>query len=99
MRAFRLLSATLAAGLLAAAPLPAQVAAGTAGGGLAGSGSSLISVDELSGHATYLASDALAGRRAGTPGAERAALYIVRTLTETVRELVRAGGSRPPDPP
>lgn len=67
--------------LLAAAPLRAQIAAGASGGGL-GAGSPLLSVEELDSHVTHLASDALAGRRAGTPGAERAALYIVRALNE-----------------
>lgn len=76
-------AALLAAVLVIPAPLVAQIAAGTAGGGLAGSGSPLLSVGELQGHVGYLASDALAGRRAGTPGAERAALYIVRALSES----------------
>ena len=65
-------AALLAAVLVIPAPLVAQIAAGTAGGGLAGAGSPLLSVGELQGHVGYLASDALAGRRAGTPGAERA---------------------------
>jgi hypothetical protein len=78
-----LLRAVLLAAVLAApAPLAAQMAASAAGGGLAGAGSPLLSVDELTSHVDYLASDALAGRRAGTPGAERAALYIVRALSE-----------------
>ena len=76
-------AAFLAAVLVIPAPLVAQIAAGTAGGGLAGAGSPLLSVGELQGHVGYLASDALAGRRAGTPGAERAALYIVRALSES----------------
>ena len=88
MRAFRirpsaLAAAALLAGVLSASgSLRAQIAAGAAGGGLAGSGSPLLSVDELSRHVTHLASDALAGRRAGTPGAERAALYIVRSMSD-----------------
>jgi len=78
----RRLLIALAAAFLIAAPLHAQIAAGASGSGLAGMGSPLLSVDELGRHVTYLASDALAGRRAGTPGAERAALYIVRALSE-----------------
>ena len=78
----RRLLIALAAAFLIAAPLHAQIAAGASGSGLAGTGSPLLSVDELGRHVTYLASDALAGRRAGTPGAERAALYIVRALSE-----------------
>ncbi len=35
-----------------------------------------LSADRLRTHVTYLASDALEGRRTGTPGAERAAQYI-----------------------
>ena len=68
--------------LCIAAPLRGQIAAGASGGGLVGAGSPLLSVEELTGHVTHLASDALAGRRAGTPGAERAALYIVRAMSE-----------------
>jgi aminopeptidase YwaD len=68
--------------LLAAAPARGQTVAGSpAGGGLAGAGSPLLSVEELTGHVVHLASDELAGRRAGTPGAERAARYIVRALS------------------
>jgi hypothetical protein len=72
----------LATALLVAAPLPAQIAAGASGAGLAGSGSPHLSADELERHVARLASDSLAGRRAGTPGAERAALYIVRALSD-----------------
>ncbi|HET9333150.1 MAG TPA: M20/M25/M40 family metallo-hydrolase [Gemmatimonadota bacterium] len=83
MRALRVrLAAAVAAAFLVAAPLAAQVAAGAPGGGLGEPGSPLLSVDELTRHVTHLASDVLAGRRAGTPGAERAALYIVRSMSE-----------------
>ncbi|HYO46989.1 MAG TPA: M20/M25/M40 family metallo-hydrolase [Gemmatimonadota bacterium] len=83
MRAALLMAAvfSISTMLLAAAPVRAQIAAGASGGGL-GAGSPLLSVEELDSHVTHLASDALAGRRAGTPGAERAALYIVRALNE-----------------
>jgi Zn-dependent M28 family amino/carboxypeptidase len=37
-----------------------------------------FSTDRLRTHITYLASDALEGRRTGTPGAERAAQYIAK---------------------
>jgi hypothetical protein len=43
-----------------------------------GSASPLLTVEEVAGHVERLAADDLAGRRAGTPGAERAALYVVR---------------------
>lgn len=39
-----------------------------------------ITVDELKGHITYLASDELEGRKPGTPGIEKAAEYIVEQL-------------------
>ncbi len=71
-----------AAACLAAGPLHAQIAAGATGSGLAGTGSPIPSVEELNAHVAHLASDALAGRRAGTPGAERAARYIVQALSE-----------------
>jgi len=53
--------------------------AGAAGssGGIAEVGSPLLTATELERHVTYLAADALAGRRAGTAGAERAARYVV----------------------
>ena len=71
----------VAAALLAAGPLRAQIAAGAAGGGLGDASSPFPSVEELNAHVAHLASDALAGRRAGTPGAERAARYIVQALS------------------
>ncbi|HET6637177.1 MAG TPA: M20/M25/M40 family metallo-hydrolase [Gemmatimonadota bacterium] len=71
----------VAAALLAAGPLRAQIAAGAAGGGLGDASSPFPSVEELNAHVAHLASDALAGRRAGTPGAERAARYIVQTFS------------------
>ncbi|MGH7556781.1 MAG: M20/M25/M40 family metallo-hydrolase [Gemmatimonadota bacterium] len=40
----------------------------------------MITRGELEGHVAHLADDALAGRRAGTPGAERAARYVVRAF-------------------
>ena len=43
-----------------------------------GDGASVISASELSRHIQYLASDELAGRLAGTAGAEKAAAYIAR---------------------
>src|SRR5262245_3424119 len=43
-----------------------------------GNGSSVISTPELLRHIQYLASDELAGRLAGTAGAEKAAAYIAR---------------------
>ncbi len=46
------------------------------------------SVDQLRKHITYLASDALEGRRTGTPGAEGAAQYIAGEFT---RLGLRAG--------
>ncbi len=39
-----------------------------------------ITVDELKGHIGYLASDELEGRKPGTPGIEKAAVYIVEQL-------------------
>ena len=42
-----------------------------------GDASPLISRGELEGHVAHLADSELAGRRAGTPGAERAARYVV----------------------
>ena len=77
-----LAGAFLAAAFLAVGSLHAQIAAGTAGGGLAGTDSPIPSIEELNAHVAHLASDALAGRRAGTPGAERAARYIVGALSE-----------------
>jgi hypothetical protein len=71
----------VAAARLAAGPLRAQIAAGAAGGGLGDASSPFPSVEELNAHVAHLASDALAGRRAGTPGAERAARYIVQTFS------------------
>ena len=72
----------LASVVTLAPPLRAQISAGAAGGAVSGASSPLISVDELTGHVAHLASDALAGRRAGTPGAERAARYIVSAMSE-----------------
>ncbi|HJU86834.1 MAG TPA: M20/M25/M40 family metallo-hydrolase, partial [Gemmatimonadota bacterium] len=79
-RALLFAVASAAAGLLVPAGLRAQIAAGAAGGGMADAGSPFPSVEELNAHAAHLASEALAGRRAGTPGAERAARYIVQAL-------------------
>lgn len=52
---------------------------GGPGGGNA-SASPLVTPGELGRHATWLSSDALAGRRAGTVGAERAARYVVEAF-------------------
>jgi hypothetical protein len=72
----------IAIALLAATSARGQIVAGSpAGGGLAGAGSPLLSIEELTDHVAHLASDELAGRRAGTPGAERAARYIVRAFS------------------
>jgi hypothetical protein len=59
----------------------AQVA-GAVGSGAAsvGDASPLITRGELEGHVGHLADGELAGRRAGTPGAERAARYVVRAF-------------------
>ncbi len=78
MRGFA--SLLLAVALLAATLAPsalAQVAAGAGGAGVASS-TPLLTAGEMAAHVERLASDELAGRRAGTPGAERAALYVVR---------------------
>lgn len=93
-RVFRgLLAAALAAAVLA---LPGSARAQAAAGAAAGSGvtgrSPLPTAPELSAHVEHLASDALAGRRAGTPGAERAARYVVR-------EFQQAGLQAPADHP
>lgn len=66
--------AAAAAPTLAPAPAGAQVTTGP--------GSARITADELAGHIGYLSSDALAGRRAGTAGAELAALYIARRFQQ-----------------
>lgn len=59
----------------------AQVASVTGSGSPgAGEASPVITRGELEGHVAHLADDALAGRRAGTPGAERAARYVVRAF-------------------
>ncbi len=59
----------------------AQVAS-AAGAGAPGAreASPVITRGELEAHVAHLADDALAGRRAGTPGAERAARYVVRAF-------------------
>jgi hypothetical protein len=66
---------------LGATPALAQLAGALPGG--PGRGSPLLESAELWAHVDHLASDELAGRRAGTPGAERAARYIVRAFQET----------------
>ncbi len=68
------ISATLAV------PASAWAQAGALGPSSPGAGSPLIQVEELEVHVDQLASDDLAGRRAGTPGAERAARYVVRAF-------------------
>src|SRR5918996_5127266 len=66
---------------LGPAPAAAQLAGALPSGG-PGRGSPLLEAAELSAHVEYLASDELAGRRAGTPGSERAARYIVRAFQD-----------------
>jgi aminopeptidase YwaD len=82
MRAPRLHSVALVGALLLAPPAAAQISAGAAGGSVSGTSSPLVSVDELTSHVEWLASDALAGRRAGTPGAERAARYVMSAMSD-----------------
>jgi hypothetical protein len=61
--------------------LPAQVAGAVGSGAAAvGDASPLITRGELETHVAHMADDELAGRRAGTPGAERAARYVVRAF-------------------
>lgn len=78
----RLMIAVFAPLALLAGESRAQVAA-TSGAGPAGPASTpILTEGEIDAHIRYLASDELAGRRAGTPGAERAARYVVRAFTE-----------------
>jgi len=84
-----LLGLLAAATALAAPAAHAQLAGALGPAGGLGRGSPLIQLDEIRGHVDHLASDALAGRRAGTPGAERAARYVVRAFQES--------GLLPPD--
>lgn len=83
----RFIASLVLAAALAAPSALAQVSAGAGGAGVAAD-SPLLTVDEMAGHVERLASDDLAGRRAGTPGAERAALYVVRQF--------QAAGLAPP---
>ncbi|HUP00890.1 MAG TPA: M20/M25/M40 family metallo-hydrolase [Gemmatimonadota bacterium] len=78
----RVLSMSLVVASLATAPpASAQVSGAAGGAGAVGKAASpLVTAAELEAHVDYLSSDALAGRRAGTPGAERAALYVVRAF-------------------
>jgi len=75
------LALACALGALPADRSLAQVA-GAVGSGAAsvGDASPLITRGELEAHVGHLADDGLAGRRAGTPGAERAARYVVRAF-------------------
>jgi aminopeptidase YwaD len=75
------LALACALGALPADRSLAQVA-GAVGSGAAsvGDASPLITRGELEAHVGQLADDGLAGRRAGTPGAERAARYVVRAF-------------------
>jgi aminopeptidase YwaD len=57
-----------------------------------GNGKSLISASELLRHIQYLASDELAGRLAGTAGAEKAAAYIAREFEK--QGLAPAAGNK-----
>jgi hypothetical protein len=68
--------------LLAVSPARAQLAGALGPAGSPGGGSPLIQLGELQVHVDHLTSDALAGRRAGTPGAERAARYVVRAFEQ-----------------
>lgn len=62
-------------------PSLAQVASAAGSGSLGpAEASPAITRGELEAHVAHLADDALAGRRAGTPGAERAARYVVRAF-------------------
>ena len=81
MRRLASLALACALGAVPADPSLAQVA-GAVGSGAAsvGDASPLITRGELEGHVGYLADSELAGRRAGTPGAERAARYVVRSF-------------------
>ena len=81
MRRLAPLALACALGALPADRSLAQVA-GAVGSGAAsvGDASPLITRGELEAHVGHLADDGLAGRRAGTPGAERAARYVVRAF-------------------
>lgn len=80
MRLLRPLACLAFAVLVTPLPSVAQVAGSAAGTGGVGGASPLVTAAELEAHVETLASDALAGRRAGTPGAERAALYVVKAF-------------------
>ncbi len=72
------LAVLVAVALVSNGPADAQVSGAASGaGGVGASASPLVTIAELRAHAVHLAADALAGRRAGTPGAERAARYVV----------------------
>ena len=83
MRRLAPLALACALGAVPADGSLAQVA-GAVGSGAAsvGDASPLITRGEMEGHVGHLADDELAGRRAGTPGAERAARYVVRAFKE-----------------
>lgn len=90
-----LIAAALAAAPLAAAPPPAaraQFVSGAASGEGVEARTPLLTQEELTLDVQTLASDDMAGRRAGTPGAERAARYVVRQFQE-------AGLEAPPGEP
>ncbi|MGH7570306.1 MAG: M20/M25/M40 family metallo-hydrolase [Gemmatimonadota bacterium] len=81
LRAIAILA--VAAAIIIGSPRPsvAQVASAASSGSLgADAASPVITRGELEGHVAHLADDGLAGRRAGTPGAERAARYVVRAF-------------------
>lgn len=78
----RILPALALALATVAAPAAAQVAGALPGTG-PGRGSPLLEPEALRSHVEHLAGDALAGRRAGTPGAERAAAYVVRAFQDS----------------
>ena len=81
--AFTVVVQVVLAVALSAESASPQVAGSAGSGGAVGVASSpLVTSAEIESHVGYLASDALAGRRAGTPGAERAALYVVRAFEE-----------------
>jgi len=82
-RGLRLAIAALVALGSAAGHLHAQVAGAVSGAGPPTPASTPeITRGEVGAHIEYLASDELGGRRSGTPGAERAARYVMRAFVE-----------------
>ena len=88
-RRLRTAALAIVIGIVTPAAAQAQVAgAATGAGAIGAAGSPLLTAVELEQHVSHLASDALAGRRAGTAGAERAARYVVAAF--------QAAGLEPP---